>query len=176
MQDDLIVQDSRQLQVLASPIRVHMLEHLCREPLTATQLGHLMDMAPARAHYHLKQLDAAGLVQLIERRETSGIVEKYYRAVAQRFHFDKTVAYDPEGRSATRHALQVEIAGAVQTFERRLEEYAHLTGDSALPPTVLGGVLDLKLTPARYERLLARLRALLREFETDSQGNWPGTQ
>jgi hypothetical protein len=41
---------------------------------------------------------------------------------------------------------------------------------------VVGGVLDLRLTPARYERFLARLQALLREFETDNPGPWPGTQ
>src|SRR6476661_6363215 len=112
MQDDLIVRDTRQLQALSNPLRQQMLEHLCREPLTATQLGHLMDMAPARAHYHLKQLATAGLAELIERRETSGIVEKYYRAVARRFHLDRTVAYDPEGRAASRNAQNITVRNA----------------------------------------------------------------
>src|SRR5215216_5954777 len=108
MQDDFIVRDTKQLQALGNPLRVRMLEHLCREPLTATQLGELMTMAPARAHYHLKQLVGVGLAELIERRETSGIVEKYYRAVARRFHLDKTVAYDPAGHAATRYVQNVE--------------------------------------------------------------------
>ncbi len=175
MQDDLIVRDTRQLQALSNPLRQQMLEHLCREPLTATQLGHLMDMAPARAHYHLKQLATAGLAELIERRETSGIVEKYYRAVARRFHLTKTVAYDPTGHAAARHSLTVQIHSAVEAFERRVEEEVG-PNDGSLPPDVIGGVLDLRLTPARYDRFLARLQALLREFETDSPGQRSGNQ
>lgn len=175
MQDDLIVRDTRQLQALSNPVRQQMLEHLCREPFTATQLGHLMNMAPARAHYHLKQLVTVGLAELIETRETSGIVEKYYRAVARRFHLTKTVAHDPAGHAAARNSLSVQVHSAVEAFERRVQEEIG-PDDGSLPPDVTGVVLDLRLTPARYERFLARLRALLREFETDPGGQWPGSQ
>ena len=172
--DDFIVSENRQLQVLGNPIRVRMLEHLCREPLTATQLGHLLDMAPARAHYHLRQLAEAGLAQLIETRESSGIMEKYYRAVARRFHLDKTVAYDPAGHEGARHGLQIQVRTAVEAFEQRLQEAGG--ADGVLPPEIVSGVLHLQLPPARYERMLARLRALLREFEAETPGAWPGTQ
>ena len=175
MQDDLIVRDTRQLQALSNPVRQQMLEHLCREPFTATQLGHLMNMAPARAHYHLKQLVTVGLAELIETRETSGIVEKYYRAVARRFHLTKTVAHDPAGHAAARNSLSIQVHSAVEAFERRVQEEIG-PDDGSLPPDVTGVVLDLRLTPARYERFLARLRALLREFETDPGGQWPGSQ
>jgi len=155
MQDDLIVRDTRQLQALSNPVRQQMLEHLCREPFTATQLGHLMNMAPARAHYHLKQLVTVGLAELIETRETSGIVEKYYRAVARRFHLTKTVAHDPAEHAAARHTLRVQVHSAVEAFERRVQEEIG-PDDGSLPPDVTGAVLDLRLTPARYERFLAQ--------------------
>lgn len=176
MQDDLIVRDTRQLQVLGNPLRVRMLEHLCREPLTATQLGELMEMAPARAHYHLKQLVSVSLVELIERRETSGIVEKYYRAVARRFHLDKTVAYDPEGRAASRNAQNITVRNSVDAFERHVQQWAEHATDGGLPPDVICSARSLRLSPARYERFLARMRALLLEFDTDPQSNWPGGQ
>lgn len=176
MQDDLIVRETKQLQVLGNPLRVRMLEYLCREPLTATQLGELLEMAPARAHYHLKQLVSVGLAELIERRETSGIVEKYYRAVARRFHLDKTVAYDPHGHAASRNAQHVQVRSAVAAFEQYVQAAAEAAPDGALPPDVVCSVRDLRLPPARYERFLARLRALLLEFDTDPHGNWPSTQ
>ena len=176
MQDDLIVRETKQLQVLGNPLRVRMLEYLCREPLTATQLGDLLDMAPARAHYHLKQLVAVGLAELIERRETSGIVEKYYRAVARRFHLDKTVAYDPDGHAASRNAQHVQVRSAVAAFEQHVQDAVEAAPDGALPPDVVCSVRDLHMPPARYERFLARLRALLLEFDTDPHGNWPSTQ
>ena len=176
MQDDLIIRGTKQLQVLGNPLRVRMLEHLCREPLTATQLGDLMEMAPARAHYHLKQLVSVELAELIERRETSGIVEKYYRAVARRFHLDKTVAYDPEGHAASHNAQHVQVRSAVAAFERHVQEATDAAPDGALPPDVICSVRDLRMQPARYERFLARLRALLLEFDTDPQSNWPSTQ
>ena len=173
MQDDLIVRDSRQLRALGNPIRTRMLEHLCREPLTATQLGHLMEIAPARAHYHMKQLADCGLVELIEIRETAGIMEKFYRAVARRFHMDKTVAHDPAGHSMARNALVIEVRSAVDAFEQRLQATNGGPDDGTLPADVLGGVLNFTLTPVRYERLISRLRALLREFETASPGGVP---
>ena len=159
MQDDLIVRETKQLQVLGNPLRVRMLEHLCREPLTATQLGDLL-----------------GLAELIERRETSGIVEKYYRAVARRFHLDKTVAYDPEGHAALRNAQHVEVRNTVAAFERYVRDAVEAAPGGALPPDVVCSVRDLRLPPARYERFLTRLRALLLEFDTDPHNNWPSTQ
>src|SRR5215207_9052621 len=114
----------------------------------------------AGAHYHLKQLVSVGLVELIERRETSGIVEKYYRAVARRFHLDKTVAYDPDGHAASRNAQHVQVRSAVAAFEQHVQAAAEAAPNGALPPDVVCNVRDLHMPPARYERFLARLRAL----------------
>lgn len=166
MQEDFIVRDARQLQMLGNPIRVRMLEHLCREPLTATQLGHLMGMAPARAHYHLKRLTEVGLTELLEIREQAGVMEKYYQAIARRFHFDKTVAHGTPG-GPPRHPLLGELQTAFDGLERRLAAPDAVGNNGTLPHDVAGGVTTLHLTPARYERLLNRLTALLREFEIE---------
>jgi DNA-binding transcriptional ArsR family regulator len=74
-----------QLKAFAHPTRVRLLEMLIEQPMTVKQLGDAMDMTAARAHYHLKFLERAGLVRLVERREKAGVVEKYYRAASRKF-------------------------------------------------------------------------------------------
>jgi putative molybdopterin biosynthesis protein len=48
-------------------------------------LGKVMGEHPAWVRHHLKQLEAAGLVELVETRIRSGVVEKFYRACAGGF-------------------------------------------------------------------------------------------
>ena len=51
--------------------------------MTVTQVGKALDIAPAKVHYHVRELERVGLVRQVFTREKSGILEKYYRAVAR---------------------------------------------------------------------------------------------
>jgi putative molybdopterin biosynthesis protein len=48
-------------------------------------IGRVIGEHPAWVRHHLKQLEAAGLVELVETRIQSGVVEKFYRARASGF-------------------------------------------------------------------------------------------
>jgi putative molybdopterin biosynthesis protein len=71
-----------QLKILADPKRRAILQHLMSGPASLTMLGKLIGEHPAWVRHHLKQLEAAGLVELVETRVQSGVVEKFYRARA----------------------------------------------------------------------------------------------
>jgi DNA-binding transcriptional ArsR family regulator len=71
-----------QLRTIADTLRQSILQLLIARPLTVTQVGRQLGIPPARAHYHVRELERVGLVRLVERRERGGILEKYYRAVA----------------------------------------------------------------------------------------------
>jgi putative molybdopterin biosynthesis protein len=51
-------------------------------PASLTMLGKVVGEHPAWVRHHLKQLESAGLVELVETRINSGVVEKFYRARA----------------------------------------------------------------------------------------------
>jgi DNA-binding transcriptional ArsR family regulator len=74
-----------QLKLLADPRRRAILQQLMSGPASLTMLGKTIGEHPAWVRHHLKQLEAAGLVDLVETRIQSGVVEKFYRACAGGF-------------------------------------------------------------------------------------------
>ena len=80
-----------QLKLLADPRRLAILRQLMAGPASLTGLGKALGQHPARVRHHLKQLEATGLVELVETRIQSGVVEKFYRACASGFLVQKLV-------------------------------------------------------------------------------------
>ncbi len=64
-------------------LRLRIIDLLQGHPMTVTQLGEIMGMAPAKVHYHVRELERVGLLQLVETREKGGILEKYYQPIAK---------------------------------------------------------------------------------------------
>ena len=79
------VQDFKILKTLADARRLAILRLLMAEPATLSQLGLVLGEHPAKIRHHLKQLETAGLIEMVGTREVRGFVEKYYRARARAF-------------------------------------------------------------------------------------------
>ncbi|MBM7095345.1 helix-turn-helix domain-containing protein [Bacillus sp. H-16] len=86
-----------QAKLLGSALRVKIISQLIDEPKTSKQVANLIGESPGNVHYHIKKLHDGGLLELVEEKKLGGVVEKYYRSVASRFH-------SPEG--ATDPALE----------------------------------------------------------------------
>ena len=82
MQKFEIIKAFEKIKLLADPRRLVILRKLMAGPATLTQLGGAMGEHPAWVRHHVKILEQAGLVELVETRVTSGVVEKFYRAHA----------------------------------------------------------------------------------------------
>src|SRR5512139_445623 len=76
------IQSFEQLKLLADPRRRLILQELMLSPASLTMLGKVIGEHPAWIRHHLKQLEAAGLVELVEIKKQSGVVEKFYSARA----------------------------------------------------------------------------------------------
>lgn len=85
------IQDFEQLKILADPRRLAILRLLMVEAATLSQLGQILGEHPARVRHHLKLLESAGLVELVDQRVVRGFVEKYYRARARAFTLQQIV-------------------------------------------------------------------------------------
>jgi len=96
-----------QMRAIADDLRIRIFDRLTRHPMTVTQLGDALDVAPAKAHYHVRELERVALVKLVETREKGGILEKYYRAVA------RDIAVSP---GLLRGISPDDMAGAVSQF------------------------------------------------------------
>ena len=84
MLDTLYIESVEQADALLKPKRVEVLRQLA-DPRTCTQVGEVLGETPQAVYYHVKRLQAHGLVELVEEHRVRGIVEGVYRAVARSF-------------------------------------------------------------------------------------------
>lgn len=90
-----------QLAAIADPTRQSMLRELMATPATISQLGARRGKHPAWVRYHIKVLEHAGLVTLVETRKVRNYTEKYYGASAQAFLIERVLRPDtPDGPPA----------------------------------------------------------------------------
>jgi DNA-binding transcriptional ArsR family regulator len=122
--DIYYIESLEQVRAVADVLRLRILDHLAREPLTVTQLGERLGVTPAKAHYHVGELVRVGLVRLVETRENRGILEKYYRAAGRDIHIAEGVLRripPDETIAATSAFLQVLTRGMLDAMWRGLE-------------------------------------------------------
>src|SRR5258708_15072633 len=100
--------------------RSRMLELLRDQPMTVTQLGELMGEAPSKIHYHVRELERVGLLELVETREKGGILEKYYQPIAHEIGVDKALLTVPsdEALAALQELFEQLSNGYLQAFRQ----------------------------------------------------------
>jgi DNA-binding transcriptional ArsR family regulator len=96
------------VRVALSPLRRQLLERL-RTPASATQLAAELTLGRQRVNYHLRALEEAGLIELVEERQRRGCVERILAARARAFVVDPSVMGAPE-RPAVQAAAQDRFA------------------------------------------------------------------
>jgi DNA-binding transcriptional ArsR family regulator len=79
-----VVRSPESAAALLDPTRQLLLEHL-REPDSATGLARRLRLPRQRINYHLKVLEGAGLVELVEERRKGNCLERVVRATARAF-------------------------------------------------------------------------------------------
>ncbi|HUF34298.1 MAG TPA: helix-turn-helix domain-containing protein [Gemmatimonadales bacterium] len=79
-----VVRHAGPAAVLLDPTRQQLLAHL-REPDSASGLARRLRLPRQRINYHLRTLEEAGLVELVEERRKGNCLERVVRATAQAF-------------------------------------------------------------------------------------------
>ena len=98
MDPTLHVEQAAQLKALSDPNRIEILRLVMAAPSTLSQLGAQLERHPAWIRHHVKQLEAAGFVELVESRKVAGYTEKYYAATATAFVVDLMITPRPVTR------------------------------------------------------------------------------
>lgn len=78
---DLIQQPARAAALL-HPMRLRLLENL-RQPESATGLARRLRLPRQKVNYHLRELEKARLVELVEERRKGNCIERVVRATAR---------------------------------------------------------------------------------------------
>jgi putative molybdopterin biosynthesis protein len=74
------LQALNKIKILVDPRRLEILRLLMAEPATLTQLARNLKQSPAWIRHHIKTLESADLIEMVEIRTTGRVTEKYYRA------------------------------------------------------------------------------------------------
>lgn len=130
MRDELVLETPEQIRALAHPLRQRVLGLLTNAPYTNKQLAELLQVSPPRLHFHVRELQAAGLIEIVSQQPKGGVIEKYYRAVARVVRLapeTKETARDQELVESTLEALRQEYIRASTFFEGPIPEmrFAH---------------------------------------------------
>ncbi|MCL4528502.1 MAG: helix-turn-helix domain-containing protein [Chloroflexi bacterium] len=127
-----------QIKLLADSRRMTILRLLMAQPATLTHLARIMKQSPAWVRHHIKTLESAKLVEIVEIRKTGTVTEKYYRAKSSAFLLQELIL--PQSRKPAlifsgSHDLALESAAG------HLTKYFHLL---SLPVGSLDGLVNLR--------------------------------
>jgi DNA-binding transcriptional ArsR family regulator len=157
------VEDPERLRLALSPIRRRLLERL-REPASASRLAAELGLSRQRINYHLRALEQAGLLELVEERPRRGFTERVLAARADAFVVDPAVmgavaAVEEQDRYAAEHLIGA--ASGVVRDVARMQSAAQREGTRLLTFTIEA---ELRFAaPADVERFCERLAALVGE-------------
>jgi DNA-binding transcriptional ArsR family regulator len=136
------------------PIRMSILEMLGREKQSVSGIARTLGVHPANLTHHFKLLEKAGLIKLVEKRDTGKNLEKLYRAVA--YHFTVGLAGETIDNKKVL-ALSIvhdNLTAAIQSLKRQGDE-----------KTVFGLLKNIRMNPEQIGRFYQKLTKLLEEFE-----------
>ena len=139
MQQFEIIKAFEQIKLLADTRRLTILRKLMAGPATLTQLGEAMGETPAWVRHHVKLLELAGLVELVETHISSGVVEKFYRAHAGGLLLQELIL--PEDTALPSVIFSGSHDLAVELLARQLEKELNMM---ILPVGSLDGLVALR--------------------------------
>jgi DNA-binding transcriptional ArsR family regulator len=154
------IENIEQLRAVADMLRLRIIALLQKKPMTVTQLGEELEEAPAKVHYHVRELEKVGLLRLVERREKGGILEKYYQPIAREISVEKSVLSAPldEALAMTGAWLNQIKDGFQRALRVALEQ------KDAKPRMALG-FTRLYVTSEEHEYLCKQLMEFIKPYE-----------
>ena len=95
-----------------SPLRRRALEELT-EPASAAALAARLGESRQRVNYHVRELERAGLVELVEERRRRGCIERVVRATARAVVVDPEVIGDLDAIAETQDRFAADMMLAI---------------------------------------------------------------
>ncbi len=152
----LILKTDEQIRAYTNPTRITILAALAQEKQSVSRVARQLDVHPANLTHHFKLLEKAGLIRLVEKRETGKNLEKLYRAVAYQF------SIDPGEGTANKQVLALTILrdnlnAAIQSLKYQKEE-----------KDVLGVLRTVQISPRDLVKFEKKLVKLAEEFSKNA--------
>lgn len=114
MEEVKVLTTLEEVKAISDPMkyRILMSFYKMEQPATIKQIADSINEVPAKIHYHVKKMEALGVLKLIYTKEIKGIIAKYYEPTAERFDIkcaDEAVAPNKKLMMAESQRLISEI-------------------------------------------------------------------
>ncbi|QYG95747.1 helix-turn-helix transcriptional regulator [Iamia sp. SCSIO 61187] len=161
-----MLEDPERVRLALSPLRRELLERF-RQPASASQVAAALDLPRQRVGHHVRALEAAGLLELVEERPRRGCTERILRARADAFVVDPSVlgaGPTSDDRHAAEH-LMTAATGVVRDVSRMqaaaAEEGTRLLAFTLEAEVAFAAPADV---PRFTDRLAEAVAAVVAEF------------
>lgn len=151
VKDLQVITDPAQIKVLMEPTRSAIVfKYLIHGPMTVKQLADALGKNPGTILHHIDKLRKAKLVMQVRTRKTpTGIIERYYRAVAREF--------------------RIGISEMMQADDKDLREFA----ENRLAAAIRGlSIFGFKIPESETDSAMNILRPMI-ERENEISANLP---
>lgn len=161
----LVLETLDQLKAVSDSLRMEIITLLVREAYTGKQLSTLLSLSASKVHYHLKELENHGFVEVVRTEEKNGIVQKFYRAVA----FDLKVSDDllPSLREDTmllQEAMLNHLRSSITRIYNAPDESFMQFAEPANRPPMLAMNSEIKAPRHQIAEWLTKFQTLLDEL------------
>jgi DNA-binding transcriptional ArsR family regulator len=174
MEEIYLIKDFETLKVIADPIRNQILEILLNKPQNVKEVADKLGLAPSKLYYHFNMLEKFGFLEVVETRQVSNLIEKYYQATATYLSIDPNLLTfnTDEGKESIQSVMAATIDTTREDLLRSLQARSfQLEQGAAEQPRSITISRNLSnLSDEQYKDFYKRLDALIEEFsKSDSK-------
>jgi DNA-binding transcriptional ArsR family regulator len=158
------IQDEETFELLTDQTRIEIIEHL-GEPRSVTELAESMGVPRTRLYHHVKLLEEAGLIEVVDTRRVGALTEKILLVAASSFQPSEAFLATA-GPKQQRDAILGAVFGATRAdFAKTLEaEGLEALKDQGGQRSLTLGRMVFDLTPDQLHEFVTELEALLERY------------
>lgn len=172
----MTIETHNQLKALSDPLRADIMMYVVERPYTGQQLSEVLDIPRGKIHYHLKDLEKNGLIEIVKTEEKNGIMQKFYQSVAAGFTMaEHLLPYQKEVDATTRQIFY----GMIDRLRKRVQTAPSKAFDKknvSQTPEEWGYMAtstEIEATEEQFKAWIKSYHALLKELE--AMGKEPTT-
>ncbi len=165
-----ILENVEQLRAFSDPLRVQMMVHLVEKAYTGQQLSKMLNTPRSKIHYHLKELEKAGLIFIEKREEKNGILQKFYKAIARGFvPSDELLPYAREKSEIYRKTTLSVLERARSRVLSAPEEAFEMPSSQVEDNPFLCVQAEFKMSEKKFNSFKQKIMELLNELGLEDE-------
>jgi DNA-binding transcriptional ArsR family regulator len=166
----LVIETLDQLRAVSDPLRLQILTALIKEEHTGKQLATLLSLSASKVHYHLKELETHGFVEVVRTEEKNGIIQKFYRAVAYDYKISEELLPSLQNDTIIlQETMLNHLRMAMSRVYHAPDESFLLFADEEKRPPTVSITAEVKAPREEINAWLEKYKALLNELEEIEQ-------